>query len=33
LQKQADVRAVQIVFQNPDSALNRRHSIRKQLAR
>jgi peptide/nickel transport system ATP-binding protein len=31
--KQADVRAVQIVFQNPDSALNRRHSIRKQLAR
>ena len=30
---QADVRAVQIVFQNPDSALNRRHSIRKLLGR
>ena len=28
-----DVRAVQIVFQNPDSALNRRHSVRKLLAR
>ena len=28
-----DVRAVQIVFQNPDSALNRRHSIRKLLGR
>ena len=27
-----DVRAVQIVFQNPDSALNRRHSVRKLLA-
>jgi peptide/nickel transport system ATP-binding protein len=27
------VRAVQIVFQNPDSALNRRHSIRKLLGR
>ena len=23
-----DVRALQIVFQNPDSALNRRHSVR-----
>jgi peptide/nickel transport system ATP-binding protein len=28
-----DVRALQIVFQNPDSALNRRHSIRKLLRR
>jgi peptide/nickel transport system ATP-binding protein len=28
-----DVRAMQIVFQNPDSALNRRHSIRKLLGR
>ncbi len=28
-----DIRALQIVFQNPDSALNRRHSIRKLLRR
>jgi peptide/nickel transport system ATP-binding protein len=28
-----DVRAVQIVFQNPDSALNRRHTVRKLLGR
>ena len=29
----AEVRAVQIVFQNPDSALNRRHSVRRILRR
>ena len=29
----ADVRAVQIVFQNPDSALNRRHAVRRIVAR
>ena len=28
-----DVRALQIVFQNPDSALNRRHTVRKILRR
>jgi peptide/nickel transport system ATP-binding protein len=28
-----DVRSLQIVFQNPDSALNRRHSIRRMLRR
>jgi peptide/nickel transport system ATP-binding protein len=28
-----DVRALQIVFQNPDSALNRRHSVRRILGR
>jgi peptide/nickel transport system ATP-binding protein len=28
-----DVRTVQIVFQNPDSALNRRHTVRKLLGR
>jgi peptide/nickel transport system ATP-binding protein len=28
-----DVRALQIVFQNPDSALNRRHSVRRILKR
>jgi len=28
-----DMRALQIVFQNPDSALNRRHSVRKILRR
>jgi peptide/nickel transport system ATP-binding protein len=28
-----DVRALQIVFQNPDSALNRRHSVRRILRR
>ena len=30
---QADVRVLQIVFQNPDSALNRRHSVRRILRR
>ena len=30
---QADLRALQIVFQNPDSALNRRHSVRRILLR
>jgi peptide/nickel transport system ATP-binding protein len=29
----ADLRALQIVFQNPDSALNRRHSVRRILLR
>jgi peptide/nickel transport system ATP-binding protein len=29
----ADVGAVQIVFQNPDSALNRRHSVRRIVSR
>ena len=29
----ADVRALQIVFQNPDSALNRRHTVRRILLR
>ena len=29
----ADVRALQIVFQNPDSALNRRHTVRRILRR
>ena len=29
----ADVAALQIVFQNPDSALNRRHSVRRMLKR
>jgi peptide/nickel transport system ATP-binding protein len=29
----ADLRALQIVFQNPDSALNRRHSVRRILVR
>ena len=29
----ADQKALQIVFQNPDSALNRRHSIRKLISR
>jgi peptide/nickel transport system ATP-binding protein len=28
-----DVRSLQIVFQNPDSALNRRHSVRRMLRR
>jgi peptide/nickel transport system ATP-binding protein len=28
-----DVRAIQIVFQNPDSALNRRHTVRRILKR
>ena len=28
-----DIRALQIVFQNPDSALNRRHSVRRILGR
>ena len=28
-----DVRALQIVFQNPDSALNRRHTVRRILRR
>ena len=30
---QDDLRALQIVFQNPDSALNRRHSVRRILMR
>src|SRR5262245_38013534 len=30
---QDDLRALQIVFQNPDSALNRRHSVRRILRR
>ena len=30
---QEDLRALQIVFQNPDSALNRRHSVRKIMRR
>ena len=30
---EADVRALQIVFQNPDSALNRRHTVRRILRR
>jgi peptide/nickel transport system ATP-binding protein len=30
---QADLRALQVVFQNPDSALNRRHSVRRILLR
>ena len=30
---QDDLRALQIVFQNPDSALNRRHSVRRILLR
>jgi len=30
---QADIRALQIVFQNPDSALNRRHTVRRILRR
>jgi peptide/nickel transport system ATP-binding protein len=30
---QEDVRVLQIVFQNPDSALNRRHSVRRILRR
>ena len=30
---QSDLRALQIVFQNPDSALNRRHSVRRILLR
>jgi peptide/nickel transport system ATP-binding protein len=30
---QADLRALQIVFQNPDSALNRRHSVQRILLR
>jgi len=30
---QTDVRVLQIVFQNPDSALNRRHSVRRILRR
>ncbi len=30
---QAELRALQIVFQNPDSALNRRHSVRRILLR
>jgi peptide/nickel transport system ATP-binding protein len=30
---QAQLRALQIVFQNPDSALNRRHSVRRILLR
>jgi peptide/nickel transport system ATP-binding protein len=30
---QAELRALQIVFQNPDSALNRRHSVRRILRR
>jgi len=29
----AEIRALQIVFQNPDSALNRRHSVRRILRR
>jgi peptide/nickel transport system ATP-binding protein len=29
----ADQKAVQIVFQNPDSALNRRHSVRRLISR
>jgi peptide/nickel transport system ATP-binding protein len=29
----ADQKALQIVFQNPDSALNRRHSVRKLISR
>jgi peptide/nickel transport system ATP-binding protein len=29
----ADVAALQIVFQNPDSALNRRHTVRRMLKR
>jgi peptide/nickel transport system ATP-binding protein len=29
----ADKKALQIVFQNPDSALNRRHSVRKLISR
>jgi peptide/nickel transport system ATP-binding protein len=29
----ADLRALQVVFQNPDSALNRRHSVRRILLR
>ena len=29
----ADQKALQIVFQNPDSALNRRHSIRQLISR
>ena len=30
---QADQKALQIVFQNPDSALNRRHSVRQLISR
>ncbi|MBA2475855.1 MAG: ABC transporter ATP-binding protein, partial [Actinobacteria bacterium] len=30
---QADLAALQIIFQNPDSALNRRHSVRRILLR
>jgi peptide/nickel transport system ATP-binding protein len=30
---QQDIRVLQIVFQNPDSALNRRHSVRRILRR
>jgi peptide/nickel transport system ATP-binding protein len=30
---EADVAALQIVFQNPDSALNRRHTVRRMLKR
>jgi peptide/nickel transport system ATP-binding protein len=30
---QAEHKAIQIVFQNPDSALNRRHSVRRLLSR
>ncbi|MEX2612271.1 MAG: ABC transporter ATP-binding protein [Gaiellaceae bacterium] len=30
---QAELRALQIIFQNPDSALNRRHSVRRILLR
>jgi peptide/nickel transport system ATP-binding protein len=31
--RKEDVRAIQIVFQNPDSALNRRHTVRRILKR
>ncbi|MEO8967293.1 MAG: ABC transporter ATP-binding protein [Solirubrobacteraceae bacterium] len=31
--KSAEQKALQIVFQNPDSALNRRHSVRKLISR
>ena len=33
LRSAAEIRALQIVFQNPDSALNRRHSVRRILRR
>ena len=31
--KQAQLKALQIVFQNPDSALNRRHTVRRLISR